>query len=96
MTGPRHEERRPHKAGAASNKSFGGDPLSVPDAADLVTGVFVLVVTVPAHPDPHHRRRVYLQAQPAQRAADRAVERGHHAEVVLCRLVPEDSGRWSA
>lgn len=83
-----NEERRPHE-GTASKKSFGGDSSSVPNAVDLVHGVFVLVVTVPGDPEPRHRRRVFLQAQPAQRAADRAVARGHRAEVVLCRLVPE-------
>ncbi|MCV7627963.1 hypothetical protein M3A82_001180 [Micrococcus luteus] len=49
-------------------------------------------MTVPDDPEPRHRRRVFLQAQPAQRAADRAVARGHRAEVVLCRLVPETHG----
>ena len=69
---------------------------SLPETADLVNGVFVLVVTVSGDPEPRHRRRVFLQAQPAQLAADRAVMRGHHAEVVLCRLVPEGIGGWNA
>lgn len=97
------EERRPRGKGTAFQKP--ADPATtnapksaptLPDAADLVAGVFVLVVTVLGDPDPRHRRRVFLQAQPAQRAADRAVERGHHAEVVLCRLVPEGIAGWSA
>lgn len=98
MTTPHMEERRPHALGAASNHTDSAptaDPnLSpiLPDSADLVAGVFVLVVTVPDDPEPRHRRRVFLQAQPAQRAADRAVARGHRAEVVLCRLVPETHG----
>lgn len=96
MTQPHNEERRPLAQGTASNiKTKSGptkkpiSPSIVPESADLVAGVFVLVVTVAGHPEPRHRRRVFLQAQSAQRAADRAVARGHHAEVVLCRLVPE-------
>lgn len=95
---PSKNERRPHTLGTASNPTDSApttDPnLSpiLPDSADLVAGVFVLVVTVPNDPEPRHRRRVFLQAQPAQRAADRAVTRGHRAEVILCRLVPETYG----
>lgn len=95
---PSKNERRPLTPGTASNPTDSApatDPnLSpiLPDSADLVAGVFVLVVTVPDDPEPRHRRRVFLQAQPAQRAADRAVARGHRAEVVLCRLVPETHG----
>lgn len=99
MNIPNMEERRPLALGAASNttdnKAPTTDPKSapiLPDSADLVAGVFVLVVSVPDDPEPRHRRRVFLQAQPAQRAADRAVARGHRAEVVLCRLVPETHG----
>lgn len=93
------QKRRPLTPGTAFQKPT--DPATtnapksapiLPDAADLVAGVFVLVVTVPSDPEPRHRRRVFLQAQPAQRAADRAVARGHRAEVVLCRLVPETHG----
>ena len=98
MNIPNMEERRPLALGTASNPTDSApttDPnlsLILPDSADLVAGVFVLVVTVPGDPEPRHRRRVFLQAQPAQRAADRAVTRGHRAEVVLCRLVPETHG----
>ena len=99
MNIPNMEERRPLALGAASMNPT--DPATtnapesapiLPDSSDLVAGVFVLVVTVPNDPEPRHRRRVFLQAQPAQRAADRAVARGHRAEVVLCRLVPESHG----
>lgn len=95
---PSKNERRPLALGAASNPTDSAPtedpnlPLILPDSADLVAGVFVLVVTVPGDPEPRHRRRVFLQAQPAQRAADRAITRGHRAEVVLCRLVPETHG----
>lgn len=98
MNIPNMEERRPHTLGTASNHTDSAPtedpnlPLILPDSADLVAGVFVLVVTVHGDPEPRHRRRVFLQAQPAQRAADRAITRGHRAEVVLCRLVPEGHG----
>lgn len=103
MMPPHMEKRRPLECqetalNTTDNKAPTTVPKSaptLPDAADLVAGVFVLVVTVPGDSEPRHRRRVFLQAQPAQRAADRAVARGHHAEVVLCRLVPETHG-WEA
>ena len=88
-------EARPRSSRAGLDKNVSNSSLSDLEAA--VNGVFVLVVDVSTESEPRLRRRVFLQAQSAQRAADRAVERGHHAEVVLCRLVPvEIPGRWSA
>ena len=98
MNIPNMEERRPLALGAASNHTDSAptaDPnLSpiLPDSADLVAGVFVLVVTVPDDPEPRHRRRTFFSLKAAERAAARAVTRGHRAEVVLCRLVPETHG----
>nr|WP_298984775.1 hypothetical protein [uncultured Micrococcus sp.] len=92
------EERRPHTLGTASNPT---DPATtnapesasiLADSADLVAGVFVLVVIVPDDPEPRHRRRTFFSLKAAERAAARAVTRGHRAEVVLCRLVPESHG----
>lgn len=95
------EERRPRGKGTAFQKPT--DPATtnapksapiLPDAADLVNGVFVLVVTVPGDPEPRHRRRTFFSLKAAERAAARAVTRGQRAEVVLCRLVPETYG-WA-
>lgn len=52
----------------------------------------MLVVIVPDDPEPRHRRRTFFSLKAAERAAARAVTRGHRAEVVLCRLVPETYG----
>ena len=98
MNIPNMEERRPLALGTASNPTDSApttDPnLSpiLPDSADLVAGVFVLVVTVPGDPEPRHRRRTFFSLKAAERAAARAVTRGHRAEVILCRLVPETYG----
>lgn len=98
MTMPTNAERRPLTPGTASNHTDSApttDPnLSpiLPDSADLVAGVFVLVVTVPDDPEPRRRRRTFFSLKAAERAAARAVTRGHRAEVVLCRLVPETYG----
>ena len=95
---PDMEERRPLALGTASNHTDSApttDPnlsLILPDSADLVAGVFVLVVTVPDDPEPRHRRRTFFSLKAAERAAARAITRGHRAEVVLCRLVPETHG----
>ena len=98
MNIPNMEERRPHTLGTASNHTDSAPttdpnlPLILPDSADLVAGVFVLVVTVPDDPEPRHRRRTFFSLKAAERAAARAITRGHRAEVVLCRLVPETYG----
>ena len=52
----------------------------------------MLVVIVPDDPEPRHRRRTFFSLKTAERAAARAITRGHRAEVVLCRLVPETYG----
>lgn len=101
MTMPTNAERRPHTLGAASNHTDSAPttdpnlPPILPDSADLVAGAFVLVVTVPDDPEPRHRRRTFFNLKAAERAAARAVTRGHRAEVILCRLVPETHG-WEA
>lgn len=98
MNIPNMEERRPHTLGTASNHTDSAPttdpnlPPILPDSADLVAGVFVLVVTVPDDPEPRHRRRTFFSLKAAERAAARAITRGHRAEVVLCRLVPETHG----
>lgn len=74
-------------------------PLSDAQAAvETVSGLFAVVVTTS---EGRYRRRVWLTLAPAQRAAERAVEAGHVATVVLCRLEPiatvsDDASRWSA
>ena len=98
MNIPNMEERRPHTLGTASNHTDSAPttdpnlPPILPESADLVAGVFVLVVTVPSDPEPRHRRRTFFSLKTAERAAARAITRGHRAEVVLCRLVPEGHG----
>ena len=98
MNIPNMEERRPLTPGTASNHTDSAPtadpnlPPILPDSSDLVAGVFVLVVTVPDDPEPRHRRRTFFSLKAAERAAARAVTRGHRAEVVLCRLVPETYG----
>lgn len=98
MNIPNMEERRPHTLGTASNHTDSAPttdpnlPPILPDSSDLVAGVFVLVVTVPSDPEPRRRRRTFFSLKAAERAAARAVTRGHRAEVVLCRLVPETYG----
>lgn len=59
------------------------------DAALHVAGAYVAVVHT-AHGK--HRRRVFLTLSSAQSAVDRAIEAGHEADVVLCRLVPVTGG----
>lgn len=61
---------------------------SVPAAdrlAQYLDGVYAVVVQVG---DDRLRRRVYLNLPSAQRAADRARERGREATIALCELHP--------
>ena len=63
----------------------GTDDRRTLDSASLLAGVYVTVVRVN---NGHMRRRVYLSLAPAERAVRSAQERGHSAEIVLCRLDP--------
>lgn len=98
MTTPAHAERRPQDAGAASTKSFGGDESSLPRPVDMLNGVFVVLVAHKVAGELRYRRRVFFNLPAAQRAQDRAVERGQAASVTLCRLTPAhtfDGGGWT-
>lgn len=52
---------------------------------DQVRGALCLVVTTPAG---RYRRRIFLTVGAAEKAAERATDAGHVAEIVLCRLDP--------
>lgn len=62
-------------------------PLAAPldDIAAHVDGAFVLVVRVSGG---KYRRRCFLTAASAERAARNAQDAGHHAEVFLAELKP--------
>lgn len=67
---------------------------SLPDAADLLEGVHVLVVAVD-HPDgPRYRRRFMLSLDAAEKAAARATMRGHRASIILARVAPVETIAW--
>jgi hypothetical protein len=73
-------------AGAAD----GGNPSLAPadpldELAQHVDGSFVLVVKVTGS---RYRRRCFLSAAAAERAAHNALEAGHNAEVYLAELKP--------
>ena len=97
MTHPQTEERRPRGKGTAPLK-LNNDTPSLPDPSRVLEGVYVVVVAHPVPGELRTRRRVYLNLNAAQRAADRAAERGHRAAVVLCALTPvhELNGGWCA
>lgn len=86
---------RPEGNRAAEPTSLPEDTLSLSTRADRaavtlhVTGVHVVVVETTAG---RYRRRVYFNLPGAQRAADRAIEAGHSAHVILCQLVPASGG----
>lgn len=84
------KENRPGQATGTASKQINTPslPASVPvltEAELQVAGAYVAVVQT-AHGT--HRRRVYFNLPSAQRAVDRAIEAGHEADVVLCRLIP--------
>lgn len=61
--------------------------------AHLVDGALVTVVTVSQirrqdSPRPIYRRSIHLSLSAAQRAVERAQDRGLDAELVVCRLEP--------
>lgn len=58
------------------------------DPQALIEGVHVVVVEVEKPDSLHYKRRTYFNLPSAQRAVDRATERGQSAELILCKLVP--------
>lgn len=92
----RARESRPSETteAASSNEKIiaaNDDTLSIPDKAELdailehIAGALVLVVEVA---EDRYRRRVYLSAAAAERAAHRAVDQGHEASVYVAQLRP--------
>lgn len=77
------------KISSGDDSSVHGTAGRFTGAALHVVGAYVAVVNTDLGT---HRRRVFLTLSSAQRAVDRAIEAGHHADVVLCRLVPVRSG----
>lgn len=57
------------------------------DLARVVNGAFVVVVEVTGEPV-RYRRRPYLTAAAAERAAERALDRGQNVRVYLAELRP--------
>lgn len=85
----RARESRPELAFGAASKSFGGDTHSLPelDPNGLVDGVHVVILHSRTASGGHRwTRRPYFNLPAAQRAVDRAAERGDRAYLVLCRL----------
>ena len=79
-------EDRPGVASEATRVHEQANTLSVSSDARLVAlldGAFVVVVDLD---EDRHTRRVYLNLPSAQRAAERAQDRGHTAVVALARL----------
>ena len=101
---PNVEERRPHTLGTASmnptDPATTREPESapiLPDAADLLEGVHVLIVAVQEPERVRYRRRFMLSLDAAEKAAARATMRGHRASIILARVAPvETIAGWSA
>lgn len=97
------EKRRPTKGTPLNRRTVEApakpltDASILPDPWHLLEGVHVVIVAIDHTDDVRFRRRIYFNLPSAERAAARAVERGHRAAVMLCRLAPvEIPGRWSA
>ena len=71
--------------------------LDLPDAVDVLNGVFVILVAHKVDGEVRYRRRVYMTLQAAQKAADRLTMAGRTCSVTLCRLDPMHTmnGGWS-
>ncbi|MGQ5585087.1 hypothetical protein ACUJ8O_01150 [Micrococcus sp. EWR3.9.1] len=90
---PNMEERRPHTLGTASmnptDPATTREPESaaiLPDAADLLEGVHVLIVAIQEPERVRYRRRFMYSLDAAEKALNRAVMRGHRASIVLARI----------
>lgn len=83
-----NKERRPFSPKGTASVSFGGDrsmlaPLD--EIARHLDGTFVVVVEIA---NGQYRRRCFLTAKAAERAAHNAVQRGEKATVYLAELKP--------
>lgn len=88
LADPRHADAPGGRTGGEANKDqLGGRSLPIipGEVAESLDGALVLLVRTEAG---RYRRRVFLTIASAQRAADRATEAGHAAEIVLCALAP--------
>lgn len=103
MRDPRQRESRPAGNGTANLENAGQAVPTVPacpetrpadppvatftpeDAVNVAGGA--LVVATHTYGD-RHVRRVHLTLAAAQRAVERAEDRGHQAHIVLSRIVP--------
>lgn len=94
MNMPEAKKIRPELAPEADRKSLAGDTYSLPDAVDMLNGVHVVLVAYKVAGELRYRRRFYLNLNAAQRAADRAVERGQAASITLCKLAPVRGFGW--
>lgn len=94
MNMPDAKKIRPELAPEADRKSLAGDTPSLPDAVDMLNGVHVVMVAHKVAGEVRYRRRFYLNLSAAQRAADRAVERGQAASITLCKLAPVRGFGW--
>lgn len=70
----------------------------LPRPVDMLEGVHVLLVAQQQAGETRYRRSIFLSLNAAQKAADRAIMRGHAASIVLCKLAPtrEFGGGWQA
>lgn len=87
-TSAKSSRPNPAKAEATKINSDGVDRFSLTDLDALaveVDGAFVIIVETPAG---RYRRRVYLTAKAAEKAANRAGGRGLNCRVYLAKLLP--------
>lgn len=75
-----HHETGPHENAATASKDTPDDRHVLAATA----GYAVLVETG----EGRYRRRLFLTLASAERAVDRARDRGHYAHMVLCRIIP--------
>ena len=68
---------------------------ALPDTVAMLNGVHVVMVAHKVAGEIRYRRRFYLNLNAAQRAADRAVERGQAASITLCKLAPVHGYTWA-
>jgi len=84
----RERQSPPAANRGASNVNNDGDALSLTPLDDIarhVDGAFVVVVETTGG---KYRRRCFLTAASAQRAAERALDRGESATVYMAQLKP--------
>ncbi|HRO31293.1 hypothetical protein [Citricoccus sp.] len=88
-------QSHPELAPGAASKSITTDTSTLPDPEVMLNGVHVVMVAWKVAGEVRYRRRFFVNLSAAQRAMDKAVERGQATSLTLCQLATATGTGWT-